>query len=29
MGFTHVTVLHIANNFNDDWVKQGYPAEHG
>jgi hypothetical protein len=29
MGFTHVTVLHIANNFNDDWVRQGYPAEHG
>jgi 3-mercaptopyruvate sulfurtransferase SseA len=29
MGFTRVTVLHIANNFNDDWVKQGYPAEHG
>ena len=29
MGFTHVTVLHIANNFNDDWVTQGYPAEHG
>ena len=29
LGFTHVSVLHIANNFNDDWVKQGYPAEHG
>ena len=29
MGFARVTVLHIANNFNDDWVKQGYPAEHG
>jgi thiosulfate/3-mercaptopyruvate sulfurtransferase len=29
LGFTHVSVLHIANNFNDDWVKQGYPAVHG
>lgn len=29
LGFTHVSVLHIANNFNDDWVRQGYPAEHG
>lgn len=27
MGFTHVKVLHIANNFGADWVSKGYRAE--
>ena len=28
MGFTHVRVLHIAQNFATDWVRQGYEADH-
>ena len=26
MGFTHVQVLHIAENFGADWVDKGYPV---
>lgn len=26
LGFTHVRVLHIAENFGTDWVDKGYPA---
>jgi 3-mercaptopyruvate sulfurtransferase SseA len=26
LGFTRVSVLYIANNFGDDWVKAGYPV---
>lgn len=26
MGFTHVRVMHIANNFGTDWVTKGYPT---
>jgi thiosulfate/3-mercaptopyruvate sulfurtransferase len=29
MGFTHVKVLYIAENFGDDWVNQGYPVAKG
>lgn len=29
MGFTHVKVLYIANNFGADWVDRGYPAARG
>jgi len=29
MGFTHVKVLFIANNFGDDWVSRGYAVEKG
>lgn len=29
MGFTHVKVLYIANNFGADWVDKGYPAAKG
>lgn len=29
LGFTNVKVLYLANNFGDDWVKKGYPVEHG
>jgi len=29
LGFTHVQVLYIANNFGDDWVNKGYPAVKG
>ena len=29
LGFTHVKVLYLANNFGDDWVNKGYPADHG
>jgi len=29
MGFTHVRVLYIANNFGSDWVEKGYPVERG
>jgi rhodanese-related sulfurtransferase len=29
LGFTHVQVLYIANNFGDDWVSKGYPAVKG
>jgi len=27
MGFTHVRVLSLPNNFGTDWVAQGYPVE--
>jgi len=27
LGFTHVKVLYLANNFGDDWVAKGYPVE--
>jgi thiosulfate/3-mercaptopyruvate sulfurtransferase len=26
LGFTHVKVLYIAENFGDNWVNQGYPV---
>jgi len=29
MGFTHVKVLYIANNFGTDWVDKGYPVAKG
>ena len=29
LGFTHVQVLYLANNFGDDWVNKGYPAVKG
>jgi thiosulfate/3-mercaptopyruvate sulfurtransferase len=29
MGFTHVKVLYIANNFGTDWVDKGYPTIKG
>jgi len=29
MGFTHVKVLYIANNFGADWVDKGYPVAKG
>jgi thiosulfate/3-mercaptopyruvate sulfurtransferase len=29
LGFTHVKVLYLANNFGDDWVGRGYPAVKG
>ena len=29
MGFTHVKVLYIAENFGTDWVQKGYPVERG
>jgi len=29
LGFTHVHVLFLANNFGDDWVSKGYPAVKG
>ncbi|HEX4005210.1 MAG TPA: rhodanese-like domain-containing protein [Acidobacteriaceae bacterium] len=29
MGFTHVRVLHLADNFGTDWVALGYGAERG
>lgn len=29
MGFTHVKVLYMANNFGDDWVSRGYAVEKG
>jgi len=29
LGFTHVQVLFMANNFGDDWVSKGYPAVKG
>src|ERR1035437_162405 len=29
LGFTHVKVLYIADNFGADWVSKGYPVEHG
>ncbi len=27
MGFTHVKVLYLADNFGTDWVSKGYPVE--
>lgn len=27
LGFTHVKVLYLANNFGDDWVSKGYLTE--
>jgi thiosulfate/3-mercaptopyruvate sulfurtransferase len=29
LGFTHVRVLYIPNNFGDDWVEKGYPVNKG
>lgn len=29
LGFTHVQVIYLANNFGDDWVNKGYPAVKG
>jgi thiosulfate/3-mercaptopyruvate sulfurtransferase len=29
LGFTQVKVLHIADNFGDNWVNQGYPVAKG
>jgi 3-mercaptopyruvate sulfurtransferase SseA len=27
MGFTHVRVMHLPNDFKTDWIDKGYPAE--
>jgi len=29
MGFTNVKVVHIADNFGQDWVQKGYPVSSG
>ena len=29
MGFTHVEVLYLADNFGADWADKGYPVESG
>jgi hypothetical protein len=29
LGFDHVRVLHIAENFGDDWIQPGYPIDKG
>ena len=29
LGFTHVRVLHIREDFDQDWVKAGYPVRRG
>ncbi|MGO8757553.1 MAG: rhodanese-like domain-containing protein [Terracidiphilus sp.] len=29
MGFTHVKVLYLADNFGDDWVNKEFPVESG
>jgi hypothetical protein len=29
LGFSHVKVLYIANNFGSDWVAKGYPVAKG
>jgi thiosulfate/3-mercaptopyruvate sulfurtransferase len=29
LGFTHVKVLYVANNFGADWVDKGYPVAKG
>lgn len=29
LGYTHVMVVHLANNFGDDWVQKGYSVETG
>ena len=28
MGFVHLKVLYLADNFGSDWVDKGYPVEH-
>ncbi len=28
MGFVHLKVLYLADNFGDNWVSMGYPVEH-
>jgi hypothetical protein len=28
MGFVHLKVLYLADNFGDNWVDKGYPVEH-
>ncbi len=28
MGFVHLKVLYLADNFGDNWVNMGYPVEH-
>ena len=28
MGFVHMKVLYLADNFGSDWVDKGYPVEH-
>ena len=27
MGFTHLRVLILPNDFNTDWIAKGYPVE--
>jgi hypothetical protein len=29
LGFKHVNVLYLANNFGSDWVNKGYPVAKG
>jgi thiosulfate/3-mercaptopyruvate sulfurtransferase len=29
LGFSHVKVMYVAENFGDDWVSKGYPAAKG
>jgi thiosulfate/3-mercaptopyruvate sulfurtransferase len=29
MGFSHLRVLALPDNFNDDWIKKGFPTEKG
>lgn len=29
MGFTNIEVLHLMNNFGEDWVDKGYPVQRG
>jgi len=29
LGFTHVKVLYLGNNFGTDWADKGFPVEHG
>jgi thiosulfate/3-mercaptopyruvate sulfurtransferase len=29
LGFTHVKVMYVAENFGDDWVNKGYPVAKG
>jgi thiosulfate/3-mercaptopyruvate sulfurtransferase len=29
LGFTNVKALYLPNNFGDDWVAKGYPAQRG
>ena len=28
LGYSNVKVLYLANNFGDDWVRNGFPREH-